>query len=414
MKPDYVASFLPDKPITTFLLVGEKELRATREGKAFLRLELTDCTGSIEARIWDNVEYVLSAFDRDDIVKIQGRVESYRNKLQLAVDKIRRATPAEIDLADYFAHTTEDVESLYTRLCAHATAVTNPWLNRLLVSVIEDPAIVPRLKRAPAAKMMHHAFLGGLLEHMISLCDLCRAVAGHYRELDADLLVSGAILHDIGKLDELCYERAINYTVEGQLLGHIILELEQVTKKMDAIEGFPADLKTLIKHLLISHHGKYEFGSPKLPMFREALVLHYLDDLDSKMAAARAVLGVPGGDGEWTGYSSALNRRLLRLDLFRTASGTPAASPCLPTAEVPNAVTQLEAISSVAIPDGVSLESLETVASLTLDTNDGAAQLAGSGNGAHAAPPGSSPDDRNAAGKEARQEGAPGVSEGPK
>ena len=166
---------------------------------------------------------------------------------------------------------------------------------------------------------MHHAFVGGLLEHIVSLCDLCRLAAQHYRELDLDLLVTGAILHDIGKLDELCYERAIHYTNDGQLLGHIILGLEQVTERMNGIEGFPADCKTLVKHLLISHHGQYEFGSPKLPMFREALVLHYLDDLDSKMGAARAVLGTDGGEAGWTAFSSALNRRLLRLDQFRLA-----------------------------------------------------------------------------------------------
>lgn len=336
MKPAYVVDLAPDTSVTTFLLVGEKELRATREGKPFLRLELSDRTGTIEARIWENVEYVVASFERDDIIKIQGRVESYRNKTQLAIDKIRRADPAEIDLADYFPHTAEDVEQLYLRLCGHASAVSNPWLRTLLASVIEDPAIVPRLKRAPAAKIMHHAFLGGLLEHVVSLCDLCRAVARHYQELDVDLLITGAVLHDIGKLDELCYERAISYTVEGQLLGHIILELEQVTKKMDGIDGFPADLKTLIKHLLISHHGQYEFGSPKLPMFREALVLHYLDDLDSKMGAARAVLGVAGGDKEWSGYSSALNRRLLRLDGFRTPLAPPAVSPCVAALQDPS------------------------------------------------------------------------------
>jgi len=317
MKSCYVTSLVPDTSITSFFLVCEKELRSTREGKAFLRLELSDRSGSIEGRVWDGAERLSTGFDRDDIVKVQARVEKYREKIQLAVDKIRRAEPGEIELADYFPHTAEDVEKLYARLCEHASAVKNPWLNRLLMSVVQDPALVPRLKRAPAAKMMHHAFIGGLLEHVVSLCDLARAVAGHYQELDQDLLLSGAVLHDIGKLDELCYERAIHYTTEGQLLGHIILELEQVTKKMDAIEGFPADLKTLIKHLLISHHGQYEFGSPKLPMFREALVLHYLDDLDSKMAAARAVLGADPGDDHWTAYSSALNRRLLRLDLFR-------------------------------------------------------------------------------------------------
>jgi 3'-5' exoribonuclease len=319
MKTAYVSDLAPDATITSFFLVCEKELRSTRDGKLFLRLELSDRSGTIEGRLWDNVEALAHVFDRDDIVKVQARVDNYKNKLQLVVEKLRRAEPAEVDLADYFPHTAEDIEQLYGRLRGHVAAIKNPWLSRLVSGVVEDPAISPRLKRAPAAKMMHHAFLGGLLEHIVSLCDLGRVVAQHYPELDVDLLITGAILHDIGKLDELCYERAIHYTDDGQLLGHIILGLEQVTERMNGIEGFPADCKTLVKHLLISHHGQYEFGSPKLPMFREALVLHYLDDLDSKMAAARAVLGAQGGEEGWTAFSSALNRRLLRLDQFRAA-----------------------------------------------------------------------------------------------
>jgi 3'-5' exoribonuclease len=185
---------------------------------------------------------------------------------------------------------------------------------------------------------MHHAFVGGLLEHVVSLCDLSRLIAGHYPELDPDLLMTGAILHDVGKLEELSYERSFNYTAEGQLLGHIVLELELVTKKMDAIEGFPADLKTLIKHLLISHHGQYEFGSPKLPMFPEALALHFLDDMDSKMAAARAVLASPEGEGEWTGFSAALNRRILRLDEFRRHEAGRQANAAGATENVPENV----------------------------------------------------------------------------
>jgi len=319
MKTAYVSDLTADTTITSFFLVCEKELRSTREGKPFLRLELSDRSGTMEARLWDNVETLAHVFDRDDIVKVQARVDNYKNKLQLVVEKLRRAEPAEVDLADYFPHTAEDIEQLYGRLREHAAAIKNPWLSRLVSGVIEDPAISPRLKRAPAAKMMHHAFLGGLLEHIVSLCDLGRLAAQHYPELDVDLLLTGAILHDIGKLDELCYERAIHYTDDGQLLGHIVLGLEQVTERMNGIEGFPSDCKTLVKHLLISHHGQYEFGSPKLPMFREALVLHYLDDLDSKMAAARAVLGAEGGEEGWTAFSSALNRRLLRLDQFRAA-----------------------------------------------------------------------------------------------
>jgi 3'-5' exoribonuclease len=335
MKSAYVADLTPDTSITSFFLVCDKDLRSTREGRPYLSLQLGDRSGTIEARIWENAEQIVATFDRDDIVKVQARVENYRNRLQLAVDRLRRADAQEIDLADYFPHTLEDVEQLYLRLSEHAAGVANPWLNGLLASVIADPAIVPRLKRAPAAKMMHHAFLGGLLEHVVGLCDLSHLVAGHYRELDADLLMTGAILHDLGKLEELCYERAIHYTTEGQLLGHIVMELEMVTKKMDAIDGFPADLKTLVKHLLISHHGQYEFGSPKLPMFREAMVLHYLDDLDSKMGAARAALAAAGGEGEWSAYSAALGRRMLRLELFR--KGEAAAAPEVAAPEQSNA-----------------------------------------------------------------------------
>jgi len=317
MKAAYVADLKPDTAITSLFLVCGKELRSTREGKPFLRLELGDRSGTVVAHLWENAENLAATFSRDDIVKVQARVENYRNKLQLAVDKVRRAEPGEVDLADYFAHTTEDVQDLYRRLSAHAAAVSNPWLHRLLASILEDPLIAPRLKRAPAAKVMHHAYLGGLLEHVVSLCDLCRLVAGHYRELDADLLITGAVLHDIGKLDELCYERVIHYSTEGELLGHIILELEQVSRAMDAIAGFPAELKTLVKHLLISHHGQYEFGSPKLPMMREALALSFLDDLDSKMGATRAALAAESGDEMWSVYVQALGRRFLRVDVYR-------------------------------------------------------------------------------------------------
>lgn len=327
MKPAFVADLKPDTAITSFFLVSEKELRSTREGKSFLRLELADRTGAVEARLWDNAAVVAATFARDDVVKVHARVENYRNKLQLSVDRVRRAEPGEIELADYFPHTSENVDDLYKRLTAHAAAVGNPWLQRLLQTILEDPLIVPRLMRAPAAKLMHHAYLGGLLEHVVSLCDLCRLVAGHYPELDADMLMTGAILHDIGKLDELCYERAIHYSTEGQLLGHIVIEVEQVGRAMDAIPGFPPELKTLLKHMLISHHGQYEFGSPKLPMTREALVFSFLDDLDSKMGAARAALAADSGDELWSTYVAALGRKFLRPEVFRKEDSTASQGP---------------------------------------------------------------------------------------
>jgi 3'-5' exoribonuclease len=316
MKTSFVTDLNSEQNITTFFLVHEKEIRSTREGKQYLRLELGDRSGTIEARMWDQFEVAVKDIGRDDFVKVQARVEIYRNKPQLSLQNLRLAKPEEIDLADFLPQTKGDVAKLYAQLLEYAASIGNPWLKKLVTSIISDPAIATRYKRAPAAKVMHHAYLGGLLEHVISLCGLSKQAAAHYPELDADLLLTAAILHDVGKLDELCYERAINYTVEGQLLGHIVMELESVSKSMDAIEGFPANLKTVVQHILISHHGQYDFGSPKLPMIREALVFHYLDDLDSKLAAARAALAVDSGEPEWSAYSGALGRKFLRLDQF--------------------------------------------------------------------------------------------------
>ncbi len=326
MKPAYVADLQADQAITSFFLVCDKEIRTTREGKQFLRLELGDRTGTVEARMWDGFEDSAAAIARDDFVKIQARVELYRNKTQLSIDRLRRAELSEVDPADYFPHTAEDIEELYGRLRGFVAAVGNPWLRHLLESVVEDAEIVPKLKRAPAAKTMHHAYLGGLLEHVVSLCGLCRAVAGHYPEADADLLLTGAILHDIGKIEELSYERSFAYTTEGELMGHITLGLELIGKKIDSIEGFPPALRTLVQHLILSHHGRYEFGSPKLPMFREALMLHYLDDLDSKMGALRAMFALEKGEDEWV-WSAALARRVLRLEQFRREDAEQPRSP---------------------------------------------------------------------------------------
>ncbi len=316
MKPAYVSDLGPDQSVTSFFLVWDKEIRQTREGRAFLRLELGDRTGTIEARMWENFQEVAATFERDDFVKVQGRIELYRNRPQLAVDRMRKAEAAEIEPGDYFPHTSEDIEDLYRRLREFAAGIGNPWLRRLATSVVEDPELAPKLKRAPAAKLMHHAYLGGLLEHVVSMCGLCRLAATHYREVDGDLLLAGAVLHDLGKVDELSYERSFGYTIEGELLGHIVIELEMVRKKIEAIEGFPRELAVVVEHLLVSHHGQYEFGSPRLPMFREAVLLHYLDDLDSKIGAVRATCEASKGEGEWTAWNAALGRRLLRLDRY--------------------------------------------------------------------------------------------------
>lgn len=318
MKTSFVSELNAEQNITSYFLVCEKEIRNTREGKSYLRLELGDRTGTIEARMWDQFESAAKEFARDDVVKVQARVEIYRNRPQLALLQLRLARAEEVDLADFLPHTKEDVGKLWAQLLEHANSIADPWLQKLVAAILADPTTAARYKRAPAAKVMHHAYLGGLLEHVISLCGLARHAADHYPELNRDLLLTAAILHDVGKLDELCYDRAIGYTVEGQLLGHIVMELDTVNKAMDRIEGFPTRLKTVVQHLLISHHGEYEFGSPKLPMIREALVFHYLDDLDSKLAAVRAAMARDSGEEDWSAHSAALGRKFLRLDKFLT------------------------------------------------------------------------------------------------
>jgi 3'-5' exoribonuclease len=330
MKTGFVTDLLSEQTVTSFFLVHEKEVRNTREGRAYLRLELGDRSGTIEARMWEQFEVIAKDIQRDDFVKVQARVEVYRNKPQLALVQVRLAKPDEIDLADYLPHTAADVEKMWAELLAYAESIRNPWLKKLVLEIVSDPGTAKCYKRAPAAKVMHHAYLGGLLEHVIGLCGMAKVVAGHYPELDVDLLLTAALLHDVGKLDELCYERAIGYTTPGQLLGHIVMELETVTRAMDKIEGFPAPLKTVVQHVLISHHGQYEFGSPKLPMIREAMVFHYLDDLDSKLAAVRVALASGGGDEEWSAYSNALGRKFLKLDAFLKLADAGAENSSLP------------------------------------------------------------------------------------
>jgi 3'-5' exoribonuclease len=328
MKSVFVADLEPDQPVQSYFLVSAKEVLQTRDGKPYLRMELSDRTGSIDTRMWTGFEAIVDSIDRDDIVKIQGKAETYRNRLQLKIDRLRKAEASEVDPRDFFPHTPEDLDALYGKVEEFGRSMANPWLRRLVTSILADPEIAPRLKKVPAAKLMHHAYRGGLVEHVVSLCGLCRQIKAHYGdEVDLDLLLTGAILHDVGKIDELEYERETGYSTEGRLLGHILLGLQLIRRKIDLIEGFPAPLARAVEHLIASHHGLLEFGSPRPPLFREALLLHFLDDMDSKMGAARAVLNAPGAEPDWTERSPALARQLLRLDRYLQSASAQAETP---------------------------------------------------------------------------------------
>jgi 3'-5' exoribonuclease len=332
MKSHYVSDLQDGQAVLSLFLVAVKEIRTSqRSGKSWLELALRDRTGSIPAKMWDNFEALAKTFEADDVVQIRGRVKLYNGQKEMTLEQIVPAAVRDYDLSDFLAHTKHDVEKLFGDLSAAVAAVKNPWIKWLLESVVTDPAIVPKLKRAPAAMTMHHAFVGGLLEHTVSLIGLGRAVAAHYPELDFDVLLAGIVLHDIGKIDELSYERATNYTTVGRLLGHITIGTLLVREKIKAIAGFPETLAILIEHLILSHHGTYEFGSPSLPQTREAIALHFLDDMDSKMAAMRTTLEGASGNQEWTERNPALHRALLRTDKFLAAEDTGRSADATPS-----------------------------------------------------------------------------------
>jgi 3'-5' exoribonuclease len=319
MKQGFVIDLKDGMAITSLFLVREKEIRnSPRTGKSWLQLDLVDRTGSVSAKMWDNFAGIVSTFACDDVIRVRGRAKLYNDQIEITLEQILPVTDKEYDLQDFLPHTRENIDALLAKLHEHIAAVRDPWLQRLLTSIVDDPAIQPKLRLAPAAMTMHHAFLGGLLEHVVSVCGLARGVAAHYPDVDLDYLITGAVLHDIGKIDELCYDRCIGYTTQGRLLGHISLGFAMVRKKIEAIAGFPPDLGTLVEHLLLSHHGTHEFGSPALPQFREAVILNFIDDLDSKVGAMRATLDAAAAnrDDEWTERNPSLRRPLLRTDEF--------------------------------------------------------------------------------------------------
>jgi 3'-5' exoribonuclease len=301
-----------NKVITSSFVVASKQVKAKKNGEPYLALILADRTGQIEAKMWDNVDEFILGFEQDDFLKIKGLINKYKNRFQLTIHKLRRMAEAEIDFTDYLPKTTKDIGELWRTLTEFVASFQNPHLKSLVELFMADADIAERYRNAPAAKTLHHAYIGGLLDHVVSLFRSCDLMCRNYPQVNRDLLLTGAFLHDIGKIQELTYNRAFSYTTRGQLLGHMVIELEMLQAKLEQLPGFPAELKTLLEHMIISHHGQYEFGSPKLPMFPEALLLHYLDDLDSKMEAMRAHFEREAElEGPWTSYNASLGRPVL-------------------------------------------------------------------------------------------------------
>ncbi len=330
MKDFYICDCVrhENKVITSTFVVVAKQIKPKKTGEPYLALTLGDRSGQLEAKMWDNVEEVLDAFEQDDFLKVKGLINKYKQRFQLTVHKLRKLGEAEIDFADYLPKTTKDIGELWQTLTSFVAGFENPHLRSLVQAFMADPKIASAYRNAPAAKTLHHAYIGGLLDHVVSLFRSCDLICRNYPQINRDLLLTGAFLHDIGKIHELTYNRSFSYTTKGQLLGHMIIELEMLQAKLALLPGFPEELKTMVEPLIISHHGEYEFGSPKLPMFPEALMLHYLDDLDSKMEAMRAQFEREASlESPWTSYNASLGRPLLNTEKFLAPKKSSPAEP---------------------------------------------------------------------------------------
>jgi 3'-5' exoribonuclease len=313
MAKTFISELSKGQSVETTFLVKDKVLTKTKAGSPYLSVKLIDRTGELEGRIWDNALDFLPLFEKDDFIRVRGEVDEFQGTLQLRIGRLKKCPEEEILLEDFLPSTSRDAAQMLAELKEIAFRVRQPFLRRLLESFFDDPGILKGLQSAPAAKAVHHVFLGGLLEHTLAVAQLALLVGPRYQGVDLDLLLAGAVLHDMGKTAELSYRRTFDYTDPGRLLGHITLTVEMIDERIRALPGFPENLAMLLKHLILSHHGEYEFGSPKRPKTLEALLLHQLDDLDAKMNGFLALIEKEKDTpGRWTSYHKLFERFLYK------------------------------------------------------------------------------------------------------
>jgi len=308
-----IADIQPGDSMQQAFLVQSKQLRTQRNGSFFLDLQLVDRTGSVPAKMWDATQVLFGSFAEDDFVLVKARGETYRRKLQLVVTDLRRMEPSDVDVEDFLPKATRDVGEMLERLGEIVGALTYEPLKELLEAFLADEEFVSGFRQAPGGVSVHHAWLGGLLEHTLAVTELAIGVAESYPNLDRDLLVAGAILHDVGKVEEFGYTRAFRYTDIGGLVGHLAIGAMRVGERAATIEGFPPILLQELQHLILSHHGQHEYGSPILPATAEAIVLHHIDNIDAKVVAFdQVLLRDQDEQSTWTEWSRIFDRRLYK------------------------------------------------------------------------------------------------------
>ena len=296
-------------PVNAVFLVKDKILAMAKNGKPYMNLRLMDKSGDVEAKVWDNTELLDKQFDKDDFVRVRGKASVYMNKMQVVIAEIVKVPEEEVVLADFLPESPRVGAEMRQELIETVAALENPHLRRLMEVFLADELFMGLYCQAPAAKGMHHVYLGGLLEHSLSLVKLVKNIVPLYNGINEDLLIVGALLHDVGKIHEMSFARAIDYTDAGKLLGHITIGVELVDEKIRQVEGFPRELSLLLKHMLLSHHGQYEYGSPKRPKTVEATILNYLDDLDSKINGIQAHIAKEAAStSRWTAHHRLYDR----------------------------------------------------------------------------------------------------------
>lgn len=313
----FVASLGDGESVEDVFLVADKQLRVNRNGQSFILMDLQDRTGTIATRLWNAGENLFRSFEAGDFLLVKGKVQLFQGALQMIASQIEKFDAARVNRIDFMPHTEQDVNKLLEKLRGYLFKLGNHHLKALAQSYLMDDRFMAGFTRAPAGVKVHHAYVGGLLEHVVSMMDVADRILPLYPDVNRDLLLIGIFLHDTGKVRELAYESAFGYTDEGQLLGHLSIGLEMMLARIEGVEGlteekFPRELLLRLQHMILSHHGSLEFGSPKVPMTPEAVALHAIDTLDTRIHITLREIKDDRTSSRWTPYNNAMQRRLFK------------------------------------------------------------------------------------------------------
>ena len=310
----YINEIREGENVIEHFLCKSKQTLKSRAGKSYLSLKLQDKTGTVDAKVWE-LNNDIKAFEENDFIKIDGTAIVYQNDIQLNVKRIRRSLEGEYDPMDYIPSTEKNIDSMTEELLGYINTIKNPYLKKFLEEIfIKDSVISKKIKYHSAAKSVHHGYMGGLVEHTLSVTQICDFLAPRYKYVDRDILIASAMLHDIGKIYELSDFPENDYTDDGQLLGHIVIGIDIISEAVKKVEGFPKKLESLLKHCLISHHGELEYGSPQLPKTIEAFILHCADNMDAKVKVIEELIDSDSTSGSWVGYQKMLQRNIRKSD----------------------------------------------------------------------------------------------------